>query len=105
MAQTRELATHWVLVGPEGEITVEKFRPMLRALFPNLDERGLTRIAQKVYMARDEGYETGSIQMYRRVSPGIYKTAATHIKTGKKNNPFLEEAAFFAKFRGRKCLT
>lgn len=102
MKKSRELATHWILIGPKGEIAVEKFRPMLRATFPYLDERGLTNLTSKVYQAKESGYEHDGILMIRRVVPGIYEKAAKSIRT-KQKNPFLSEAEFFAKFRNRVC--
>jgi hypothetical protein len=100
----RELATHWVLVGPKGEIAVEKFRPMLRATFPEMTERELNNLTSKVYQAKESGYEHDGILMVRRVVPGIYESAAKSLRT-KKQNPFLSEAEFHAKFRGRRCVS
>lgn len=103
MQKPRELATHWVLVGPKGEIAVEKFRPMLRATFPYLDERELNNLTSKVYQAKESGYEYDGILIVRRVVPGIYEMAAKSLRT-KKQNPFLTEAEFHAQFRGRSCI-
>ena len=99
----RNFASHWIVRGPENTVVVEKFRPMLRAIFPNKTERELNAISSATYMAKEDGYDLNGYKFIRRVDPSLYPNLAKHLVSTKVRHPFESEIEFFKRFEGKKA--